>query len=109
MEPCNQAAEIAVMKEQVNASRKETANIKKMLEQMSATLDKIAEQGVEIRHLHEDIRRNEKAIDEIFGRVRLIELTPGRAAGKLFWVIIAAVTSLGGGLIATLLTSFVGK
>lgn len=105
-EPCSQAADIAVMREQVHNSRKETETIRIMLEQMSRTLSQIAEQGVEIRHLHEDSKRNEKAINEIFGRLRLVELSPGRAAGKFFWIVVTATTSIGGGLIATLVGYF---
>jgi hypothetical protein len=47
--------------------------------------------------LHEDQARNEKDINELFDRVRTLELAPGKAMTKLgFIVLTGGCASLGG-------------
>lgn len=104
MEPCTQAADIAVVKEQVANSRKEIVATRLMLEKMNKTLEHIAEQRIEIQHIKEDTARNERDINELFERIRFVELSPGRSAGKFFWMLVSVTVSGISGLIATVVT-----
>lgn len=101
-EPCLRDAELARFDERINGQDKVLASLTAAVTKLNETLSAISSVMVENKHLHEDQHRNEKSINELFRRVRVVELTPGRAAGKAWWLMFGSVTGAAGGVVSGL-------
>jgi len=101
-EPCKQEAPIAVLTDRSKKVEASLTKIANALEENNKLLTVLTEQGAEIRHLRQDQERNERDIDGLFGRVRTLELAPGRALGKVAIILITTGSSCIGGIVAGL-------
>jgi hypothetical protein len=99
-EPCGSAAKISAIDERTRAHDKAIDGFRFALEGTNKILGKISEALADIRHLHEDQERNEKDINELFDRVRGLELAPGKAMTRFGWIILTAGSASVGGVIS---------
>jgi hypothetical protein len=128
--PCTQAAPIAQLSERSENQQKSLREMAGALKINNELLKQVAEVLSDIRHLHEDSRRNEKAITEMFDRVRALEMAPnaihitkslaivvdklvsrvetmekepGRAASKAWWVVFGVLAGAAGSIFSGLI------
>jgi hypothetical protein len=90
VKPCHNDVPVGILRENFPKVERAIGEISESLKVTNSLLTTLAEQGAEIKHLREDTLRNEKDIDGLFGRVRILEMSPGRAASKIFLVGLAA-------------------
>lgn len=102
-DPCRSAGAISMIEERTRRHEKSIDGFTAALDTLNRSLLKISQALADIKHLHEDQQRNEKDINELFGRVRALEMAPGRAAGKAWWIIFGAATGSAGGLVTGLI------
>lgn len=102
-EPCGSAAKISAIDERTKAHDRAIDGFRTALEATNSILRKISEALADIRHLHEDITRNEKDINELFDRVRILELAPGKAMTKLGFIILTGGCATAGGVVSGLI------
>lgn len=102
-ESCHHDVTVAILHDRSVKFEKAIEEIAGSLRLTNSLLGTLAEQGAEIKHLREDTLRNEKDIDAIFGRVRSLEMAPGRVAGKVSLVVLASI----GGCIGSTITGVV--
>ncbi len=128
-EPCGKIQEIADLRAKNNALENALSGIRRALEENNKLLSSISEQGAEIRHLREDNTRNEKDIDALYNRVRLVEMAidpkqvdalkkcieelskeineikslPARRASKFFWALVTTISACLGATVSGLL------
>jgi len=97
-DPCKQDGPVAALQEsnrqldeRSRQHDEDMRDFRRLLAENNRLLSKVGEVLSEQRHLHEDGQRHEKAINELFGRVRNLELLPGKASGKFFWLILTTI------------------
>jgi hypothetical protein len=98
-EPCSRDGKLYAIDERTKAHAQAIAGFQIALETTNRVLGKISEALADIRHLHEDISRNERDITEVFDRIRALELAPGKAMTRVGWIVLTAGSSSAGGLI----------
>jgi len=98
-EPCSRDGKLYAIDERTKAHAAAIAGFQHALEGTNRVLTKISESLSEIRHLHEGIDRNERAINGIYDRVRALELAPGKAMTRFGWIVLTAGSSCAGGVI----------
>lgn len=98
-EPCKQEAPIASIQATLKALEKGLSSIHASMEKTASALSVLVQQTVEIRTLRETDQRHETDIDNLYTRVRALELAPGRTLGKGFWLLSAAASSTAGGVV----------
>lgn len=108
-DPCQSAWKISAIDERTKAHGEAIGSVKVALDGLNAALHKIGEALADIRHLREDQQRNERDFDEIFGRVRALELAPGKAMGKAGWMILTALSGSIGGVVSGAVVWFVTR
>lgn len=101
-EPCTSAAKISQLDERSRYHTEAIAGFRVALDKTNEILNKISQALSDIRHLHEDQQRNERDIDDLFRRVRVVEMAPGRTAGKAWWLIFGGLCSAVGGVTTAL-------
>lgn len=101
-EPCLRDADLARFDERINGQDKVLMSLSSAVSKLNETLSAISSVMVENKHLHEDQHRNEKSINELYRRVRTLELSPGKTAGKAWWLLIGAMTGAAGGIVSGL-------
>jgi hypothetical protein len=99
-DPCQSAWKISAIDERTKAHGEAIGSVKTALESLTSALNKISEALSDIRHLREDQQRNERDFDELFGRVRILELAPGKAMGRAGWMILTAISGSIGGVVS---------
>jgi len=100
MENCGSAAKISAIDERTKAHDKAIDGFRTALEGTNHVLGKISEALANIKHLHEDQKRNEHDIDVLYERVRTLELAPGKAMTKVGWIILTAGSGCAGGIVS---------
>lgn len=108
-DPCQSAWKISAIDERTKAQGEALGAVNAALDRQSVALNKVAEALADIKHLHDDQQRNERDIDELFGRVRLLELAPGKAMGKAGWMILTAASGSIGGIVSGMVVWIVTK
>lgn len=93
-DPCKQDAPVARLEERSRQHDDDMRELKELLKANNVVLTKVAEVVTDVRHLHEDSARNEKAIGELFKRVRTLEIAPGQKASKVFWMVLTSVVGV---------------
>jgi len=105
-EPCRQEATIAVLADRSKKMESTLTQIASAIEENNRLLAVLTEQGAEIRHLRDTQQRlenrYERDLRNLFGRVRDLELAPGKTLGKLAIILITAASSCIGGIVAGL-------
>lgn len=122
-DPCKQEAPIAKLEERTRNQQQVLNEMAEALKENNELLRKVAEVLADIKHLSENGQRNEKAINELYKRVRelemetaladdieklstriaALELTPGKAASRAWWVLYGALAGAVGSILAALL------
>jgi len=106
-DPCKNEGVIARLDERTKFQDEVLASLSKAVKELNVTLGSISTVMSDNRHLHEDQKRNEKSINELYRRVRCLELAPGKAAGKAWWLIFGAATGCVGGIVSGVIIWFV--
>mgnify|MGYP001194567099 CR=1 FL=1 len=102
-EPCAEKENIVYLKATARAQHESLTRIETVLTGINISLQELAAQRIEIKHLHGEMNDNKQAIDGLFKRVRHLELAPGKTGAKVFWVAVTAMAGIIGGLV----TSFI--
>jgi septal ring factor EnvC (AmiA/AmiB activator) len=79
-EPCRQEGNIAELKGNDARLFDVLGRIEKNQERFIEVLEQIAAQGERINHLETDVRRQETDANNLFGRVRILEMEPKGSA-----------------------------
>ncbi|MCP3177302.1 hypothetical protein MJO47_09345 [Desulfuromonas sp. KJ2020] len=108
-DPCSSAGKISAIDERTKGHDRAIEGFKAALEATNKVLLKISEALADIRHLHEDQKRNEQDINELFGRVRGLELAPGKAMSKVGFILLTAAGGCVGGVIVGLVVWLVTR
>lgn len=82
-EPCKQEGPIAAIKADNHNLSAALLEIREGQREFIAILKEISQQGEQIKTLFQRVGKNEIDIDVIYGRVRDVELTPGKQASAL--------------------------
>lgn len=106
-EPCKQVGKLSALQEKSQNQDIILHGIKQTLEKNNELLGQIAVVMSNINHLAEDNQRNERDINVIYDRIRVLELYPGKAAGKAWWLVFGALAGVVGGVSTTLILGFV--
>jgi len=96
---CDQAAKIATLEAHGKSTSTDVSEIKSLIRENNKVLEKVAAVISDVRHLHEDSARNEKAIVELFKRVRALEIAPGQNASRAWWLLFGTLTGCAGGVV----------
>jgi hypothetical protein len=99
-EPCSRDGKLSAIDERTKGHAQAIAGFQIALEGTNRVLGKISEALADIRHLHEDISRNERDITEVFGRIRALEMAPGKAMTRIGWIVLTASSGCAGGIIS---------
>lgn len=96
-EPCRQEVTIAEMKADNRHQDDVLVSMQRTLEENTRLLRVLSEIGADVRHIREDQLRQERDIDAIYKRVRVLELAPGQMMSKAAMIMLTAgCGSLGG-------------
>ena len=99
-DPCKQEAPIAVLTDRSIKVEVALTDIAAALKKNNELLTTLTKQGERIHHLREDVTRNEGDINELFGRVRSLELLPGKSMTKFGWLLLVSFISGGSGIVS---------
>ncbi len=108
-DPCRKEGDIARHDERIKIQDEILSSLSKAVEKLNITLSSISTVMTDNKHLHEDQKRNEQSINELFRRVRCLELAPGKAAGKAWWLFFGSATGCVGGVISGVIVWFVTR
>lgn len=126
-EPCKQDETVKVLQIEQAVITKSLTGIEDTLKSNNRLLAQVSSVLSDLKHLHEDSRRNEKAIHEVFNRVRALEVkptldkaveslaitvgklakkvdglekTPGQFASKAWWVVFGVLAGSAGSVVS---------
>lgn len=128
-DPCKQEAPVARLEAKYDGLQRAQIEMAEALKENNDLLRKVAEVLSDIRHLSENGQRNEKAINELFKRVRdlemeavtsedfakladrvaTLEMLPGKSASKAWWLVYGALAGAAGSLLVGVLMLLIGK
>ncbi len=134
MDPCKQDENVKVLQIEQAVVGKALAGIEGTLRSNNKLLSQVAGFLSELNHLHEDQRRTEKSMDEMYKRVRSLELMPsidgvvaslattvetlndkvttleaqpGKFASKAWWVTFGVLAGASGSVLSSLVVIFI--
>lgn len=97
-DPCRQEPTIATLQATIKSISDTLLEMKEGQKRFITVLEHIASQGESINHLKADAERLEKDVNNLFGRVRELEIAPGAEGNKIktgfVLAVISAVVSL---------------
>ena len=92
-EPCRQEGPIAAIKADNHNLSKALIEIREGQREFIALLKDISSQGEQIKTLFQRVGKSETDIDVIYGRVREVEMAPGKQASAIQLYGISAIIS----------------
>lgn len=103
--PCTQETPIAQLMERSNSHQKTLEEFARAVKKTNQLLEQVAVAITNIKHLDDNQARTERAVDkigsdlnEVYKRLRDLELYPGKQAGKAWWVVFSMVAGASGSL-----------
>ncbi len=104
--PCTQEAPIAQLVERSNSHQRALDRFADAVKKNNQLLEQVAMAITSIKHLHEDQSRTERSVEKlgvdlnsVYGRLRDLELYPGKQAGKAWWIIFSMLAGAAGSLV----------
>ena len=98
-DPCKQEGPIAGLRADNQNLSAALIDIRKGQQEFIALLKDISAQGEQIKTLFQRTGKNEQDIDIIYGRVREVEMAPGKQASQIQVYGISAIISAGIGFV----------
>lgn len=97
---CEKEEVIGRLDERSRSQQKTINEFSDVMKKNNELLEQVAVAITEIGHLREDQHRLDRSVNELFKRMRSVELSPGRAAGKAWWVMATTAAGCVGGIIS---------